>query len=115
MTMTRNSVAVKTDGDNFASIEYGMVLVEFSKDGDSPSCTNSWTYGIWYDGQYLDGTSEEMSFAEAMQEVAYALNGIACDVYNAQMYISKVKDLSHAEKQDTLTLSDLYGIWKDEK
>lgn len=64
---------VHTDGDNFASLECGRVLVEFNKDGDSPQCPRSWNWGLWYDGEYLDGTLEEASLSAT---VAGTIDGI---------------------------------------
>ena len=56
-------VKVRTDGDNFASIEHGRVLVELSKDGNSPSCPSSWTWELWFDECAIDGTCDEAALA----------------------------------------------------
>lgn len=69
------SVKIKTDGDNFASLEFERVLVEFSKDGDSPSCPNSWTWGMWFDGCAIDGTCEEMSLAASVKDATRSIIG----------------------------------------
>ena len=68
-----SGVEVNTVGDYSTSLECGQVLIEFNKDGDSPACPKSWTHGIWYDGNYIDGCEVEMSLArsvkDAIQEV----------------------------------------------
>lgn len=67
-------VSVRTNGDSSASLDNGMVLVELTKDGDSPNCPRSWTYGVWIDGTYIDGTYDEASLAST---VKYAADSIA--------------------------------------
>lgn len=60
-------VKVKTNGDHFASIEHERVSVEFTKDGDSPNCPNSWTFYMWFDGLGIAGTCDEMSYADTVK------------------------------------------------
>ncbi|MBQ3339785.1 MAG: hypothetical protein IJG82_09400 [Atopobiaceae bacterium] len=62
------SVRVRTNGDNFASMDFKRVLVEFSKDGDSPNCPNSWTWGMWLDGNMIDATCDEKSLAASVRD-----------------------------------------------
>ena len=71
------SVEVYTDGDNIARLECGRALVEFSKDGDSPSCPNSWTWGFWFDGDCILGTSEENALSLAVDDATNEI-GRAC-------------------------------------
>ena len=70
---------IRTDeGGYFASLEVGRALVELVKDGDSPACPDSWTWGAWYDGERIDGTCEEASLAVAAAGAMDAL-GAAID------------------------------------
>lgn len=72
-----SDVKVKTDkGGYFASLDYERVLVEFTKDGDSPQCPNSWTWGMWFDGNYIDGTCEEGSLHATVKDVIERIDGI---------------------------------------
>lgn len=70
-------VSVKTNGDTFANLDNGLVLVELSKDGDSPNCPRSWTYGVWIDGNYIDGTCDEASLASTVKYAADSMAMIA--------------------------------------
>lgn len=65
----KTKVKVKTDGDSFASLEHGRVLIEIEKDGDSPSCPNSWTWSTWLDGEPMDSTCDEKSLHESVSDV----------------------------------------------
>ena len=69
-------VKVKTNGDSFASLEYEGVLVEIEQDGDSPNCPNSWTWGLWFDGEYLEGTSDEASLYESVKDAIASIDEI---------------------------------------
>lgn len=80
-------IKVKTDGDMFASLECESVLVEFSKDGDSPACPNSWTWNIYYDGNLLDGTSEELSFSQAVNEAEESLAITMLELHEMKTYL----------------------------
>lgn len=71
------SVSVRTNGDSFASLNNGLVLVELSKDGDSPNCPRSWTYGVWIDGTYIDGTYAEASLASTVKYAADSIEEIS--------------------------------------
>ena len=73
------SVKVLTDGDSFAKLECNRVEIEFTKDGDSPNCPRSWTWGLWYDGNYIGGTGEEASLAGSVKDAMTALNEIIRD------------------------------------
>ena len=66
-------VKVKTDGDNYAWLECGDVRVDFSKDGDSPACPNSWTWEMWFDGNLIDSTCDETSLSEAVLDVVKSI------------------------------------------
>lgn len=82
-------VTVRTDhvGGDFASIECDRVLVELSKDGDSPSCPWSWTWGLWLDGISLDGTSEETSLAKAVDDALGSIAGIIKELSMVRDYL----------------------------
>lgn len=71
-----SKVKVKTDGDYFAFLEHERVLVEFAKDGDSPNCPRSWTWGLWFDGCAIDGTCDESSLAASVEEAMSSISGI---------------------------------------
>lgn len=68
------NVKVKTRDDYFASLEHERVLVEFSKDGDSPNCPLSWTWDMWIDGEHIDGTCEEASLARAVKDAVGSID-----------------------------------------
>ena len=85
--MTAN-IRVKTDGDNFASLEHERVLVEFSKDGDSPNCPNSWTWGLWFDGCAIDGTCEEASLAASVKEATASIGQIKRELSGVIDYLT---------------------------
>ncbi len=69
-------VDVKTNGDTFAWLECGDVRVEFSKDGDSPACPNSWTWEMWLDGNLINSTCDETSLAEAVKDATGSIAAI---------------------------------------
>lgn len=81
------SVKVKTDGDMFASLEHERVLVELSKDGDSPNCPRSWTWELWFDGAAIDGTSEEASLATSVKDAAGSINQIISELTEVRDYL----------------------------
>lgn len=81
-------VKVTTRNDDFVSFEYERVLVELSKDGDSPNCPNSWTWGIWFDGDPIDATSDEMSLHDAMFTASAALCGIGREIEQVYDYLT---------------------------
>lgn len=78
--MSEKKVSVKTDGDMFARFDCDGVEVEFTKDGDSPNCPNSWTYGFWIDGNWITGTGEEASLAESVQDIIGSINELLGDI-----------------------------------
>lgn len=69
------SVYVKTDGDTFASLEHERVLIEFEKDGDSPSCPSSWTWELWFDGERMHGSCDEESLTRSVEDATVAITG----------------------------------------
>ena len=77
-----NCVTVKTDGDNFAKLKCGDVVLEFEKDGDSPACPNSWTWEVWVDGVPFDCNDNEASLAFAAKDAAVNLGTVA-DMFEA--------------------------------
>lgn len=82
-------VNVNTDaGGYFASLQCGDVLVEFSKDGDSPACQHSWTWGMWLDGNYIDGTIEEMSLARSVKDAVSSIDSIIEDLVSVRDYLN---------------------------
>lgn len=78
---------VKTDGDSFASLEHERVLVEFSKDGDSPNCPRSWTWDLWFDGEHIDGTSDEMSLASSVKDATGSIAEIVSELSEMLEYL----------------------------
>ena len=80
-------VDVKTDGDAFANLECGAVLVELAKDGDSPSCPNSWTWHLWIDGNHIDATCEEASLAQSVRDVTEAIETAIGDLAGMRDYL----------------------------
>ena len=91
------SVKVKTDGDNFASLEFDRVLVEFSKDGDSPNCPNSWTWGLWLDGNMVDGTSDEMSLAGSCRDAIENIVGCIKELSTMRDFLIAYSAFSEVE------------------
>lgn len=96
--MSNQCVSVKTDGDMFASFECGAALVELSKDGDSPNCPNSWTWGLWYDGEYLSGTAEEGSFAESVSEALNEVGTIIDEFRALQEHIDAYEGMAYGNE-----------------
>lgn len=82
-------VNVNTDvGGYFASLQCGDVLVEFSKDGDSPACPLSWTWCMWHDGNYIDGTIEEMSLARSVKNATAFFDAMIEDLTSVRDYLN---------------------------
>lgn len=81
------AVGVRTDGDNFASLRFERALVEFSKDGDSPACPNSWTWELWFDGSFIEGTSEEASLADSVADATRSIKGIVRELMEIEEYL----------------------------
>ena len=86
---------IYTDKDDFISIQIERVLVEFTQDGDSDCYPNSWTYGIWFDGEYIEGTSDEMSYEDAVIAVEDALVRMIDEVDEA-IYQMERNNIYHA-------------------
>lgn len=78
---------VKTDGDTFASLEHERVLVEFSKDGDSPNCPRSWTWDMWFDGEHIDGICDEMSLAGSVNCSVESIDGAIGELTEMRDYL----------------------------
>lgn len=82
------AVKVKTDvGGYFASLEHERVLLELTKDGDSPQCPLSWTWDMWFDGEHIDGTCEEASLHMTVKDVLVSLDGIIADFEGMRDYL----------------------------
>ena len=82
------AVKVKTDvGGYFASLENDRVLLELTKDGDSPQCPFSWTWDMWFDGEHIDGTCEEASLHMTVKDAIEALDGIIADFEGMRDYL----------------------------
>lgn len=81
------AVKVKTSGDDFASLEHERVLLELSKDGDSPNCPRSWTWDVWFDGEHIDGTCEEASLHMTVRDVLKSLDGIIAEFEGMYDYL----------------------------
>ncbi len=70
-----------------ASLDYERVLVEFLKDGNSPQCPNSWTWGMWFDGDYIDGTCEEGSLHATVKDAIERIDGIVEELMAMNDYL----------------------------
>lgn len=81
------AVRVRTIGDDFASLEHERVLLEMSKDGDSPNCPRSWTWNAWFDGEHVDGTSDEASLHMTVKDVITSLDGIIAEFEGMRDYL----------------------------
>jgi hypothetical protein len=82
-----DKVKVKTNGNDFARLECGRVLLEMSKDGDSPNCPRSWTWDMWFDGEHIDGTCEEASLHMTVKDAIESLDGIIADFEGMRDYL----------------------------
>lgn len=80
-------VKVKTDGDDFAMLEHERALIEFTKDGDSPNCPRSWTFGLWFDGKYICGTADEASLAKTVEEATDSISAIINELTTIRDYL----------------------------
>jgi len=81
------AVKVCTDGNDFVSLEHERVLLEISKDGDSPNCPRSWTWNMWFDGEHIDGTCEEASLHMTVRDVLKSLDGIIAEFEGMHDYL----------------------------
>lgn len=81
------AIKVKTDGDSFASMEHERVLVELTKDGDSPNCPRSWTWGLWFDGSYIDGSIDESSLASSVEDAMGNISKIIRELSAVRDYL----------------------------
>lgn len=72
--MVEPKVRVETNGDSYANLEHGRVYVEIEKDGDSPSCPNSWTWSTWLDGEPMNSTCDEKSLRESMSDIIASID-----------------------------------------
>ena len=81
------AVRVKTIGDDFASLEHERVLLELSKDGDSPNCPRSWTWNVWFDGEHIDGTGDEASLHATVKDAIESLDGIIAEFEGMRDYL----------------------------
>ena len=83
-----SDVRVKTDkGGYFARLDYERVLVELTKNGDSPQCPNSWTWSMWFDGDYIDGTSDEGSLHATVKDAIERIDGIVEELMAMNDYL----------------------------
>lgn len=89
MGKNTSGFSLKTTDDNFASIEHERVLIEFSKDGDSPNCPRSWTWSLWFDGQMIESDIEETSLASAVKNATRSINDCACELLGMQDWLEE--------------------------
>lgn len=84
-----SGVKVSTTHDGyFARLEHERVLLEFSKDGDSPNCPRSWTWHMWFDGDYIDGTSDEASLVATVKDAIVSIGDIIGELAEVREYLS---------------------------
>ncbi len=82
------AVKVKAGGDGyFASLENERVLLELTKDGDSPNCPLSWTWDMWFDGEHIDGTCEEASLHMTVKDVVTSLDKTIAELAGMRDYL----------------------------
>lgn len=81
-------VYLNTNGDSFAGIEADAAYVEFSKDEDSPACPRSWTWGLWYDGSYMEGSCDEKSLAGSMTEAIESIGNVIKQLSSVRDYLA---------------------------
>lgn len=77
-----------TDSGDFAQLTCERVLLELSKDGDSPNCPMSWTWGAWFDGSYVEGTCDEMSLHGCILDAIESLDGIIGEVQAMREFLA---------------------------
>lgn len=83
-----SGVTVKTDGGGyFASLEHERVLIEFNKDGDSPNCPWSWTWRMWFDGEYIDGAIDEASLSATVEDAVLSIDAIIRELSTMREYL----------------------------
>ena len=84
------AVKVKTDrGGYFASLSHERVLVELDKDGDSPNCPNSWTWGLWFDGTLIESTCDETSLAESVKSLIVSLDDVTAELSEMSEWLKR--------------------------
>lgn len=97
-----SEVMAHTDGcGDFAQLVYERVMLELSMDGDSPACPRSWTWGMWFDGAYIDGSCEETSLNGCVKDTIRAIDDImgemramrdfltTCEIFGKEPEVSK--------------------------
>ena len=80
-------VSIRTDGDMFAVFEADAALVEMTKDGDSPNCPRSWTWGVWYDGCQLEGSCDEASLSSTMTDAIATIGKVIDQLTSVRDYL----------------------------
>lgn len=78
---------VRTDGDMFANLECERALIEFTKDGDSPACPNSWTYELWFDGNLIENNTLEASLAGNVATAIADIGGVISELSGLRDYL----------------------------
>lgn len=81
------SVRVRTNGDDFASLECGAALIELTKDGDSPACPDSWTWYLWYDGQLIDSDILETSIDDSVRTATMGIANVIGELEEVRDYL----------------------------
>jgi hypothetical protein len=72
-----SEIAVLTaDSGDFARLAHERVMLELDKDGDSPNCPRSWTWDMWFDGNYIEGNCEETSLHGCVKDAITSIDAI---------------------------------------
>ena len=80
-------VRLDTNGESFAAIEADAAYVELTKDEDSPACPFSWTWGLWYDGNYLEGSCDESSLSSSMTAAIESIGDVIEQLTSVRDYL----------------------------
>ena len=81
-------VKVETDNDDYVLLGHERAEVEFEKDGDSPACPNSWTWGAFFDGQPVEGCREEQSFAASVKDATESITDVIDELTAIRDYLT---------------------------
>lgn len=87
MSRMSAKVNLQSNGESFAGIEADAAYVEFSKDESSPACPHSWTWGLWYDGNYLEGSCDESSLDSSMTAAIESIGDVIEQLTSVRDYL----------------------------
>lgn len=68
--------------DGLVRVSCGKAIVSVAEDKDVPS-DDAWSWGIWYDGDFMDGMYPGKSFEDAMKDAVESTMTMAKELETA--------------------------------